>query len=95
MAGESAGAPGGVAALGAGLVLADQLPLWLERRGWIYWRRRKGLSPIGSEFPDAGSRFRRGVGLMSQLLPFLILAALTVVGRHPRNPGAVEPVRGT
>ncbi|MGW1323868.1 DUF6191 domain-containing protein [Streptomyces antibioticus] len=23
------------------LVLADQVLLWAERRGWIYWRRRK------------------------------------------------------
>lgn len=25
----------------AALALADQVLLWMERRGWIYWRRRK------------------------------------------------------
>lgn len=24
-----------------GLFLLDQLGLWLERRGWLYWRHRK------------------------------------------------------
>ena len=29
-----------VAAIAA-LAAVDQLLLWMERRGWIYWRRRK------------------------------------------------------
>jgi len=33
---------GVLAAIGMGLWLADRLLLWLERREWIYWRRRKG-----------------------------------------------------
>ncbi|MET8676631.1 hypothetical protein ABZW18_03255 [Streptomyces sp. NPDC004647] len=39
----------GAAALGAVLFLADSALLWLERRGWVYWRKRKGLSSIGSD----------------------------------------------
>ncbi|MER5970224.1 hypothetical protein ABT112_10895 [Streptomyces sp. NPDC002055] len=41
---------GTLAALGAAGFLADRLLLWMERRGWIYWRKRKGLSGIGADF---------------------------------------------
>ncbi|MEU9749150.1 hypothetical protein [Streptomyces niveus] len=42
---------GGVAvALGAGVFLVDRALLWVERRGWIYWRKRKCLSSIGADF---------------------------------------------
>jgi hypothetical protein len=40
----------GVAVLGAVLFLADRALLRLERRGWVYWRKRKGLSSIGADF---------------------------------------------
>ena len=30
-----------VLAVVAALAAVDQLFLWMERRGWIYWRRRK------------------------------------------------------
>lgn len=43
-------AGGVVAALGAGVFLVDQALLRMERRGWIYWRKRKGLSSIGADF---------------------------------------------
>jgi hypothetical protein len=32
----------GIVAIALVLWLADQLFLWMERREWIYWRRRKG-----------------------------------------------------
>ena len=38
------------------LVAVDRLFLWMERRGWLYWRRRKRdprgalLGPIGTVF---------------------------------------------
>jgi hypothetical protein len=32
----------GIAASVTGLWLVDRLFLWMERRGWMYWRRRKG-----------------------------------------------------
>ncbi|WP_432095173.1 hypothetical protein [Streptomyces sp. bgisy100] len=41
---------GTLAALAAAAFLADRLLLWMERRGWIYWRKRKGLSAIGADF---------------------------------------------
>ena len=30
------------------LVLLDRLGLWMERRGWIYWRRRKARGTLAS-----------------------------------------------
>ncbi|MFD7291309.1 hypothetical protein [Streptomyces sp. NPDC059863] len=41
---------GGVVALGVVVFLADRVLLWMERRGWVYWRKRKGLSSIGMDF---------------------------------------------
>ena len=41
------------------LAAVDQLFLWMERRGWIYWRRRKPdprgavLGPIDNVFNPA------------------------------------------
>lgn len=47
---------GGLAvALGAGVFLADRALLWMERRGWIYWRKRKGLSSIGADLLQEAS----------------------------------------
>lgn len=43
----------------AALAAMDQLVLWMERRGWIYWRRRKPdprgavLGPIDNVFNPA------------------------------------------
>ena len=47
-----------VAAIAA-LAAVDQLLMWMERRGWIYWRRRKRdprgalLGPIDNVFNPA------------------------------------------
>ena len=47
-----------VAAIAA-LAAVDQFLLWMERRGWIYWRRRKRdprgalLGPINNVFNPA------------------------------------------
>ncbi|MFC9678966.1 hypothetical protein [Streptomyces sp. NPDC056948] len=45
-----------VGVLGAAMVLflADRALLWMEARGWIYWRKRKGLSAIGADFLQEG-----------------------------------------
>jgi hypothetical protein len=37
----------GAGVLAAALAL-DQLALWMERRGWIYWRRRRATSAVRS-----------------------------------------------
>ncbi|MFD7500618.1 hypothetical protein [Streptomyces sp. NPDC059850] len=53
---------GGVAALGVAAFLADRVLLWMERRGWIYWCKRKTLLSIGSDFVqevDPGARVLR------------------------------------
>ncbi|MEV8389597.1 MULTISPECIES: hypothetical protein [unclassified Streptomyces] len=41
---------GGAVALGVAVFLADRVLLRMERRGWVYWRKRKGLSSIGMAF---------------------------------------------
>ncbi|MFG3255416.1 hypothetical protein [Streptomyces sp. NPDC048172] len=41
--------------LGIAVFLADRVLLAMEARGWIYWRRRKGLSSIGADFVQEGS----------------------------------------
>jgi len=45
---------GGVVALGVGLFLADRVLLAMEARGWIYWRKTKGLSSIGVDLIQEG-----------------------------------------
>lgn len=44
---------GWTAAAAAALVALDRLALWMERRGWIYWRRRRGRgSGVGNALLD-------------------------------------------
>jgi hypothetical protein len=45
-----------LAAAGAGtaaLLLADRLLLWMESRGWIYWRKRRSFSSLGVDLMRA------------------------------------------
>ena len=40
---------GGVALIAVGVFALDQLGLWLERRGWLYWRKKRGsASGVGN-----------------------------------------------
>jgi hypothetical protein len=39
------------AVLIAALLLLDQLFLWFERRGWMYWRKKKRSESKGSRGP--------------------------------------------
>lgn len=41
---------GAAVLLGVSLFLVDRVLLWVERRGWVHWRKRKGLSSIGADF---------------------------------------------
>ncbi|MFI6284513.1 hypothetical protein ACIBCM_07100 [Streptomyces sp. NPDC051018] len=41
-------------ALGAAVFLTDRVLLVMEARGWIYWRKTKGLSSIGVDLIQAG-----------------------------------------
>jgi hypothetical protein len=52
--GVAGGVVVGLGVLGLVVLLLDRLLLWAERRGWIYWRKRKGLSSIGVEFLQEG-----------------------------------------
>ncbi|MFJ2214383.1 hypothetical protein ACIQVO_08960 [Streptomyces sp. NPDC101062] len=47
-------AAGGIVALGVAVFLADRVLLAMEARGWIYWRRTKGLSSIGADLIQEG-----------------------------------------
>ncbi|MEE1797645.1 MULTISPECIES: hypothetical protein [unclassified Streptomyces] len=47
-------AAGGIVALGVAVFLADRVLLVMEARGWIYWRRTKGLSSIGADLIQEG-----------------------------------------
>jgi len=45
----------------AGLLLLDRLFLWMEERGWLYYRKKKGTSSaadifMGSNVFDPGSQ---------------------------------------
>ncbi|MGW2329143.1 hypothetical protein ACWC5C_25770 [Streptomyces sp. NPDC001700] len=52
---------GGAAALGVAAFVADRVLLWMERRGWIYWRKRKTLSSIGVDFLQEGDPAARAL----------------------------------
>ncbi|MEX3102982.1 MULTISPECIES: hypothetical protein [unclassified Streptomyces] len=41
-------------ALGVAVFLADRVLLAMEARGWIYWRKTKGLSSIGVDLIQEG-----------------------------------------
>ncbi len=41
-------------ALGVAVFLADRVLLAMEARGWIYWRKTKGLSSIGADLIQEG-----------------------------------------
>jgi hypothetical protein len=41
-------------ALGVAVFLADRVLLAMEARGWIYWRKSKGLSSIGVDLIQEG-----------------------------------------
>ncbi|PWG11773.1 hypothetical protein DF268_20515 [Streptomyces sp. V2] len=40
--------------LGVAVFLADRVLLAMEARGWIYWRKTKGLSSIGVDLIQEG-----------------------------------------
>jgi hypothetical protein len=41
---------------GVTLFLLDRLGLWMERQGWIYWRKSKGMSTrLGNAFLELHS----------------------------------------
>ncbi|MEV3875167.1 hypothetical protein [Streptomyces sp. NPDC049906] len=45
----------GAAGAAASVFLADRVLLACERRGWVYWRKTKGLSSIGADLLQEGS----------------------------------------
>ncbi len=52
----------GIAIVATGLFAVDQLFLWMERRGWLYWRKKKRTSAgggflLGPDVFDPGKRY--------------------------------------
>ncbi|MBG0850399.1 hypothetical protein I2W78_00585 [Streptomyces spinoverrucosus] len=47
-------AAGVAVGLGVAVFLADRVLLAVEARGWIYWRKTKGLSSIGVDLIQEG-----------------------------------------
>ncbi|MGW4203015.1 hypothetical protein [Streptomyces sp. NPDC004726] len=47
-------AAGAVVALGVAVFLTDRVLLAMEARGWVYWRKTKGLSSIGVDLIQEG-----------------------------------------
>jgi hypothetical protein len=59
---EAAGSVAGVVvALGAAGWAADRALLWMEARGWVYWRRRRGLKALGVNWMLEASPAARGL----------------------------------
>ncbi|MFD9715300.1 hypothetical protein [Streptomyces sp. NPDC059076] len=52
---------GGALGVITALFLVDRALLGMEARGWIYWRRRKGLSALGVDFLQEGDPAARAV----------------------------------
>jgi len=53
---------GWIAVIVAALVALDQLFLWMERKGWVYWRKKKRGSAgggflLGPDVFDPGKRY--------------------------------------
>lgn len=43
------------------LLLLDQLAIWMESKGWIYWRKNKGVSSrLGNSFLEIQSMVEPG-----------------------------------
>ena len=42
------------------LFLLDRLGLWMERRGWIYWRKRRSKGTLGSTLLSLQDIFESG-----------------------------------
>ena len=42
------------------LVLLDRLGLWMERRGWIYWRKRRSKGTLGATLLELQKIFESG-----------------------------------
>jgi hypothetical protein len=47
-------------AVGVGLFLFDRLFLWMEARGWVYWRKSGGSSGFGSALVTLDAAFQPG-----------------------------------
>jgi hypothetical protein len=42
------------------LALLDRLGLWMERRGWIYWRKRRAKGTLASTLLELQKIFESG-----------------------------------
>lgn len=68
----------------AALVLLDRLGLWMERRGWIYWRKRRSKGTLGATLLELQKIFESGK-------PKHIIEAKRDDRKDPPDPGAGKP----
>lgn len=67
-----------------GLLLLDRLGLWMERRGWIYWRKRKAKGTLASTLLELQKIFESGK-------PKHVIAAKRNDRKQPEDPGSGQP----
>jgi hypothetical protein len=46
-----------VCAVFVGIFIIDRVGLWLESKGWIYWRKRKSSGGVGNAFQELNAFF--------------------------------------
>lgn len=68
----------------AALFLLDRLGLWMERRGWIYWRRRRSKGTLGATLLELQKIFESGK-------PKHIIEAKRDGRKDPPDPGGGRP----
>lgn len=76
-------------ALGALLVLValvflDRLGLWMERRGWIYWRKRRSRGTLGATLLELQKIFESGKSKH-------VIEAKRDARKDPPDPGGGKP----
>lgn len=66
------------------LVLLDRLGLWMERRGWIYWRKRRSKGTLGATLLELQKIFESGKSKH-------VIEAKRDGRKEPPDPGGGKP----
>lgn len=66
------------------LVLLDWLGLWMERRGWIYWRKRRSRGTLGATLLELQKIFESGKSKH-------VIEAKRDDRKDPPDPGGAKP----
>lgn len=41
-----------IGTIALGIIIIDRIGLWLESKGWLYWRKEKGSGGFGNAFQE-------------------------------------------